>query len=291
MIHTIQNDFLKVQVKSIGAELCSIINLESNQEYIWQAHPDIWANHAPNLFPIVGALKNNTYLFDNKEYSLPKHGFIRYNSDISLSSKTSNSLCFSLLYSNKTLEQYPFKFEYKITYTLIGKTLAIKQDVINLDTQTLLYSLGGHPAFNCPLTPEEVYDDYYLAFEHNETLDTILLSDAGLLSNDHKRVLTQSNQLPLHNALFNNDALIFDTLSSRKIDLISKKSGKVLSMNFEDFSFLGLWAKPNAPYICIEPWLGIADHEEHNQNLNDKKGILTLPPKTSSAATYSITIS
>lgn len=54
MIHTIENDYLRVSVDDHGAELCSIFDKVHNREVIWQADPAYWKRHAPVLFPNVG---------------------------------------------------------------------------------------------------------------------------------------------------------------------------------------------------------------------------------------------
>lgn len=289
MIHSIQNSFLSISVKQTGAELSSIVDIASKQEFIWQAVPSIWANHAPNLFPIVGALKDNKYLFEGIEYQLPKHGFIRYNSDIKLISSSNQHLSFSLSTSDKTLQMYPFHFEYIITYRLDEKTLHITQEVLNLDSKELFFSLGGHPAFNCPLHESEAYEDYHLCFEQEESFDSHTLTSDGLLSEKTITIAQKSHKLQLHQHLFDNDALIFTQLKSKSVSLNTQER-KILSVDFTDFPYLGIWAKPNAPYVCIEPWQGITDTWDHDFNLKHKKGILSLLPEAKHIATYSITI-
>ncbi|MFO8145926.1 MAG: aldose 1-epimerase family protein, partial [Gillisia sp.] len=141
-MNQIQNDFLSVGVLSKGAELCSIKNLKTDKEYIWQANPEIWSSHAPNLFPIIGALKNGEFFFNNKVYNLPKHGIIRNNGDIQLKEKKSDSLTFNLQYSEETLKSYPFKFDFEIRFQLKEKTLIISHKITNLDNKPMYFSVG-----------------------------------------------------------------------------------------------------------------------------------------------------
>ncbi len=290
-IYRLENEFLSIGVKSIGAELCSITNNKlTGTEYIWQGDPAFWASHAPNLFPIIGALKNDTYIFEGKSYNMPKHGFFRNNEAVILKSQAIDRLVFSLKYSNDTFKVYPFKFEIEISFTLKGKLLEIKHEVFNLDTKEIYFSLGGHPAFNAPLFPGETYEDYYLEFDKKMELQTAVLSKDGLISNTSETVLQDDNKIHLRKDLFDNDALIFQDISSKNVSLVSKHSGKVLSVEYTDFKNLGIWAKPNAPYVCIEPWLGIADLEDTEQNFKTKKGINLLMPTQSFYATYTIEI-
>jgi len=289
-IHRLKNEFLNVGIKSIGAELCSIEKRLTGKEYIWQGDPVFWNSHAPILFPIIGALKDNTYFFEGKEFQLPKHGFFRNNEDVILKRKGDDFLVFSLKYSEKTLKSYPFKFELEISFVLKDRNLSIKHEVFNLDEKPIYFSIGGHPAFNAPLCPGEDYEDYYLEFDREMDLNSCVLTADGLISNTSISVLEKEDKIHLRKDLFNNDALIFQDITSKNISLNSKHTGKILSLSYSEFENLGIWAKPNAPYVCIEPWLGIADLENTDQDLKNKKGINKLMPSHNFCATYSIEI-
>ncbi len=289
-IHRLENELLSVGIKSIGAELCSIINKHTAVEYIWHGDPAYWGSHAPILFPIIGALKDNTYFFEGNEYHLPKHGFFRNNGNVILKKKSDDTLTFSLKYSEETLKSYPFKFELEVSFILKDKTLEVKHQVFNLDEQPVYFSLGGHPAFNAPLFPGEIYEDYYLEFDQKMDLDTCVLTTDGLISNATKTVTNKDDKIQLTPELFNDDALIFEDIQSKNVSLMSKHTGKILSIKYEDFKNLGVWAKPKAPYVCIEPWLGIADMEDTDQELKNKIGINKLMPTHSFCASYFIEI-
>lgn len=288
---TLQNDKLKIAVKNTGAELCKIASVINKTDFMWDANPNVWGSFAPNLFPIIGALKNNSYYFENAKFELPKHGFIRNNNQLKLINQTANSITFSLIYNEVLLKIYPFKFEFKITFVLIDNIIEIHHSVINLDTKTMYFSLGGHPAFKCPVYKNESYDDYSLEFEHSENSSTHLINmKNGLISRQIKLVLNDNKTLNLHHDLFNEDSLIFKDLKSRKVTLKSNKNGNILSVMYQDFNYLGIWAKPTGDYVCIEPWLGIADNEATNQNLDEKEAIISLKPNDTFKATYSIEI-
>ncbi|AUC81231.1 aldose 1-epimerase family protein [Lacinutrix sp. Bg11-31] len=287
----LSNSILKIKVKPIGAELCEISSVKNNTQFMWDANPDIWGSFAPNLFPIIGALKDETYFYKGTKYNMPKHGFVRHSKDIKLVKETKNSLSFSLTYNEDLLKIYPFKFEFKITYTLIDNILDINYTVKNLDNKSIYFSVGGHPAFKCPLYNDENYTDYNLVFETEETSKTHLLNtQTGLVKNETKPVFTTKNSIQLNPNLFSEDALIFKDLKSRKVALVSTKHGEILNMTFKDFNYLGLWAKPNAPYVCIEPWLGIADQENTSQNIVEKEGIIKLPENETFSTNYSVQI-
>ncbi len=286
----IENDYLKVGVLSKGAELCSIINKETGKEYIWQADPDIWGNHAPILFPIVGGLKNGSYNYEGKQYFLPRHGFVRNNNNIKLTGQTEIGVTFSLSHSEETLMDYPFQFSLEITYILNKNTLTVTHKVSNPGVKPLYFSLGGHPAFNVPLFESEEYEDYYLEFDKILDLETYLLTQDGLISTRTKKITENDCRINLHKNLFNKDALIFKGIKSKKVSLVSKNSGKILSVEYDDFNDLGIWAKPAAPFVCIEPWLGHADPEKTSGNIKTKEGIITLMPSRDFSASYAIKI-
>ncbi|WP_299247328.1 aldose 1-epimerase family protein [uncultured Lacinutrix sp.] len=287
----LSNSILKIKVKPVGAELCEISSVKNNTQFMWDANPDVWGSFAPNLFPIIGALKDETYFYNGIKYSMPKHGFVRHSEDIKLIKETKNSLSFSLTYNEDLLKIYPFKFEYIITYTLNNNTLNINYTVKNKDNRTIYFSVGGHPAFKCPLYNEENYTDYNLVFETEETSKTHLLNmQTGLVKNETKPVFNTKNSIQLKPDLFKNDALIFKDLKSRKVALVNDLRGEILNITFKGFNYLGLWAKPNASYVCIEPWLGIADQENASQNITEKEGIIKLPENETFSANYSIQI-
>jgi len=284
----IENEILEIGVLLKGAELCSIIKKQTGKEYIWHADPQIWANHSPILFPIVGGLKNDSYKYEGKEYHLPRHGFVRNNHDIRLIAKTENSLTFSLTSSVGTLKVYPFEFYLEITYLLKENSLNISHKVVNPGKKTLYFSLGGHPAFNVPLYENEEYEDYYLEFDRKLDLETNLLTEEGLISSHTRTVTKNDSRINLHKELFNKDALIFRGIQSRNVSLESKISGKILSVEFDDFKDLGIWAKPAAPFLCIEPWLGYADGESATGDIKTKEGIIELMPSAEFSASYTI---
>ncbi|MEP6261695.1 MAG: aldose 1-epimerase family protein [Gillisia sp.] len=286
----IKNEYLSIGVQPVGAEMCSILNHENNLEYIWQADPTIWNSHSPNLFPVIGGLKNGVFNYEGKEYAMPRHGFVRHNKNIQLKEKNDSSLIFELFNSPETLKIYPFKFHFEIGFFLDHKTLSITHKVSNTDSKPLYFSLGGHPAFNVPLFKGETYEDHFLEFDRKMDLNTFLLSDDGLVTNDTSQVVKDDNRIKLHKDLFAKDALIFKNIPSKKVALKSRISGEILSVEYKDFTNLGVWAKPGAPYVCIEPWLGIADGVNTTGDIKTKEGIIELMPSQDFSASYTITI-
>ena len=290
MTYSLENDKLKISVLEKGAELCSLYHKQKEIEYIWQADPQIWGSHAPNLFPNIGIMKNGKYHFEGTTYEMPKHGFIRHNSNIRLKEKSEHQLVFELLYSEDTLKICPFKFSFRIAFTLNGTQLVVSHQVINLDDKKMYFCLGGHPAFNICLFENESITDYSLEFDQKLSLESHILSDDGLVSEKTKSILDGTSSIQLTPEIFNEDALIFRNIPSKNVSLKSKKHGEILSMNYKDFKNLGIWAKPGAPYLCIEPWLGIADFENTDQNLKTKKDIVKLEASKEFNSNYTINI-
>ena len=290
IIHTITSEQLSISVQQTGTELCSIKSLKTGKEFIWQANQEIWGSHAPVLFPAIGSFKNNTCFIEGENYQIPKHGFIRHNTNLVLQPSASDTLHFQLKHNNNTLAMYPFEFEFNIFFKLEKSQLTISHEIINQGNKPMSFALGAHPAFNCPINNNETYEDYYLEFEYNENASTTLLSADGLISDRTKPVLDNTKILALHKNLFDNDALIFKKLKSKKVQLKSNKSTQVLTMSYPDFSYLGIWAKPNAPFVCLEPWNGIADHEKTDGDFLKKDGLICLAPTKTYTAAYTITI-
>lgn len=290
-MHALKNNQIQIAVNTVGAELCRITSIKNGTEYMWDGNPDVWEHFAPNLFPIIGALKNDTYIFKNKKYKLPKHGIVRKNNALVLHEQTENSLTFKLSYSKDTLKVYPFKFEFFIKYTLTNTTIHVLHTVKNIDDKPLYFSVGGHPAFKCPIYENEVYSHYSLIFETTETSEKHLINTKnGLILDETRPVLNNTNILDLTHDLFNHDALIFKDLKSRKVTLNSKIHGDILSVSYHDFDYLGIWAKPNGDYVCIEPWLGIADNANTKQEFTAKEGIKKLDVQDTFQASYAIEI-
>jgi len=279
---TISNSKISASIKHSGAELFSLKN-SHNKEFIWEGNPDFWGKHSPVLFPIVGTLKNNTYTINGVEYQLPRHGFAR-DMEFQLIQKTDNSAIFSLKYNEETLKKYPFQFELQLIYTLNEATLDLEYKVINKGETKMPFSIGAHPAIALP----EAFENYAFEFEKKETLEYYLLEN-DLISNKTKVLETTDNLVPLNYNLFKNDALIFKTLESKSLTIL-ENSDPYIKIDFKDFPSLGIWTKENAPFICIEPWLGYSDTAENSGDLFKKEGILVLEAHQTFQSKFSIQI-
>ncbi len=289
MLYFLENDNYKVGIESRGAELQHFIKKDEELELIWQADPQVWASHAPTLFPIVGELPNGSYTYEDETYHMKRHGFARHK-EFKLVDEHHDKLVFELTHDDETLEQYPFKFTLLVAYKLEWNKLSVTYLVRSDDDHALYFSVGGHPGFNVPLYPNEKYTDYYLAFDEEETLSRYLLSPDGLQNGDTERVLQQERVLPLNHSYFEKDALVFKNLNSCKVTLASHTNPRAIEFDFDGFPYLGIWAKPEGNFVCIEPWCGIAGRVGETGELREKEGIQELAPKQSFERTFSICI-
>ena len=274
---TLENRYLKIEIHPKGAELQSIFNKNFQLEYMWGADPAFWAKKSPVLFPIVGSLKNDTYFFNHNSYRLSRHGFAR---EKVFTAETQEPEFIGLLLKNDedTLKNYPFEFEFRILYSLAGDELKLTYQVKNKSSYEMFFSVGGHPAFKLPLVGKTSYGDYYLEFNEEETKPRWPISKDGLLEKEPVPLLTQTNILPLTKEMFLKDALVLKHPTSSIVSLKSDKTEHGIDLNFSGFPYLGIWAAPQADFICIEPWCGIADAVDTDQQLIRKEGINRLAP-------------
>ena len=276
MLHTLQNDVLKITVADRGAELKSITEIADGAEYLFDSNPTWWKFSSPVLFPIVGKLVGDKYRVDGKEYTLPGHGFAR-TTDFWLVDTTDNALTFALESNAATLKVYPYKFRLEISFELIGNEVKVLWKVANLDDKEIYFSIGAHPAICCPLAYRENFDDCYLKFNRAEKSSRVPLTANGTLS--HERIPTlDGDELNLSYELFKGDAFVFDDLKSDEVSVCSRKSSKKITVRAKNFPYWGFWtpAQGGAPFICIEPWHGHADYEDFTGELKDKEGIIKL---------------
>ncbi|MEC5143689.1 aldose 1-epimerase family protein [Chitinophaga sp. 212800010-3] len=288
MIH-ISNEKLSVQLNPQGAELQSIIRKDSGLEYLWNGDPAFWAKRSPVLFPIVGGLKDNTYQYNGQQYTLGRHGFAREQL-FTVTEQGSEHVRFLMSDNDATRKVYPFRFEFSILYLLQDDQLQVTYQVLNLDEKQLLFSVGAHPAFKLPLIPDTTYEDYYLYFNKEENAGIWPLSAGGQIETAPIPFLDHTHELPLKKSLFYNDALVFKSLESTAISIKSKRTPHSLTLEFEGFPYMGIWAAKDANFVCIEPWCGIADSVNASGLLEDKEGINRLAPNQTFERTWTATI-
>ncbi|EAD0720681.1 aldose 1-epimerase family protein [Listeria monocytogenes] len=286
----LENEVLLVEMKTAGAELTRIFHKDTGLEYLWNADSKFWERHSPVLFPTVGRLVEDTYLVDGKPYHLGQHGFAR-DRDFQVVEQTEKSVRFELDADEDSLAVYPYKFKLSIIYTIEKNTVAVSYEVENTDNKRIYFSIGAHPAFNLPLTDGTTFEDYYLDFGTEENLETLCL-EGPYRSGEIKKVVDEAARyLPLNYDLFKNDALIFEALKQKEMTIKSDKTPHFVKVSFPEFPFVGVWtAKAGTPFLCIEPWYGIADGAGESVELRDKAGIEHLEPEAVFASEYEITV-
>ena len=275
MIH-LSNEELTAVVKLKGAELCSVKSHRTGLEYMWQADPNYWGRHAPVLFPIVGQVKDGGYDYRGGTYELSQHGFAR-DQEFEVSEQSADRVSLRLKSNNETRAQYPVEFELVLTYELVGSQIDCTYDVFNTEEREMHFSLGLHPGFTCPLVTGTSFNDYELVFSERETLDRHVLDGPLLSSEVVSHYLNNESRIALSHELFKDDALIFEGFKSQNIRLQSAKTEHFVELGLTGFPLIGFWSKPNsdAPYVCIEPWYGVADEEDRKPFIQ-KKGIQVL---------------
>lgn len=272
---TIENEKIKAVISSKGAELQRLVNKETCIEYMWSGDAAYWGKHSPVLFPIVGSLKEDTYFYKGKAYHLPRHGFARERNFLKEKISATEAL-FTLTQDVETLAVYPFAFLLKLRYSLDNDKLTVSYEVSNTGYDELLFSIGAHPAFAVPMVAGTDYTDYYIQFNLIEELSRWKLHGAGLIADHADSLPAPGGKLPLQHALFHEDAIVLKNLQSTLLTIGSVKHQHGIHFSFNNFPFFGIWAAKDANFVCLEPWCGIADSVNHNQQLTDKEGIVHL---------------
>jgi galactose mutarotase-like enzyme len=273
---------LTVTINSKGAEISSVKNKEG-LEFVWQAKQEVWPRHAPVLFPIVGKLKDNTFSLNDQVYELSQHGFAR-DHEFTLVQKNASLCVYELKPNAETKKLYPFDFVLKIKYELKDNFLTTSYIVTNPNDTDLLFSIGAHPGFNCPLTKGETFEDYFLEFGSDRLSLTELNNglrrpSTGSGTGAKKDLVLKDKKLHLTKNLFDNDALVFENRQIDKVTLRSEKSGHKITIECIGWPYFGIWSKKGCTeFVCLEPWYGIADHENSTGDLHKKEGIIQLKP-------------
>lgn len=268
MITKIENDIFSAEIKHDGAELHSLIKKDTGKEYIWYGREEIWYGQSPILFPFIGKLLDDKYRYNGKEYSMQKHGFARKR-PFELVSKTETEAVFFQTFDENTLAMYPFKFELFVKFELDNEGLKVTHTVKNIDDKKMYFSLGAHPGFNI-----EVGDS--LIFDENETLVTERIDKDSIIAVWDEPLLDNAKEVVITKDIFVEDALILNSFKSKGLTLKSQNGEEILHFDMGDAPFLGVWAKPGAPYVCIEPWWGVNDSYEVKNDVSEKRGIQSL---------------
>lgn len=275
MLYRLSNKNISIAVASFGAELSSLKCLGADYEYLWQGDPSFWGRRSPVLFPIVGHLNGGEYTYSGKSYALSRHGFAR-DKEFSLVSSSSNSLVFKLDYDDKSLEVYPFKFSLYISYTIEERSVHVGWKVMNHGSDIMPFSIGAHPAFNWTGSGKFLFN--------TKTAVKYDLTPSGVQCVGE---VDMPSFLDVETSLFSNDAMIYSD-----IDYVAFVNGdKKVEVSFAGFPYVGLWSVVSgAPFVCIEPWYGIADFVDNDSDIMNKVGIQLLSPNSTFESSYIISI-
>ncbi len=290
MIYSIENKYLKVEAETAGAQLKSVYSKETGREYLWQGDPAYWTGRAYNLFPTIGRMFKNVYTYDGQTYEIQCHGLARYYA-FKLYERTATKMTFLFTDNEDTRKEYPFRFEFYITFALDGKKLTVSHRTKNVGEKTLIFAVGGHPGINVPFGEGE-FEDYYIEFAEKSNVAEKLLSENKFMDGRSAPYpLTDGTKIALRHSLFDNDAIVLSN-TCRKVSIKSKKDPAVVSMDFTDFKYFGIWHMPetDAPYVCLEPWSALPATEGKIDQLEEKEDMTHLAPNQEHVCCYTIEI-
>jgi galactose mutarotase-like enzyme len=275
LLTKIASDGLSAEIHPLGAQLFTLRD-STGRDLLWDGDPAIWSGRAPLLFPIIGSLVDNAYHLDGQTYRLSRHGFAR-NRLFQLIETNSSSATFRLHWDDETFQVYPFRFALDVTFLLAGLSLEISAVTSNLGAGDMPASFGFHPALRWPLPGDAPRDAHALLFDAEEPAPIRRLTRDGVIDPVARPSPVKGRSLHLRDDLFLEDALIFDRIESRRL-WYGAPSGPRIQVDFPDTPCLGVWTKPGANFICIEPWHGYADPEGFSGDFRTKPGIFIVRP-------------
>lgn len=293
-LYEVSNEQISIQVDSMGAELKSLIKKDTDTEYMWEGDPQYWKRTSPVLFPFVGSLSNGVYSIGDKSYPMGQHGFAR-DMEFQLKSQGEQEIWFELKSNAQTLEKYPYAFVLEIGYELLGSSVKVKWKVTNPSDGTMYFSIGGHPAFRCPIVQGENQEDYKIWLDAKEQSGKKEVSSGvikeGLMSNELAVYKLEDGCIGITEHLFDGDALVIEHHQVQNVALVRPDGSRYLTVSFEAPLF-GIWSPPGkkAPFICIEPWYGRCDKLDFAGMLEDREWGQCLEAGKSFEASYEIQV-
>lgn len=277
-VYVLKNDVIAISVDSHGAELKSLKKPAADTEYMWCGDAKYWGRTSPVLFPFVGGLKDREYRTKGKTYPMNQHGFAR-DMEFELLSKTEDEIWFVLPSNGETLAKYPYEFVLKLGYRIKDSQVQVLWQVENPGQEALPFSIGGHPAFNCPIEESLKQSDYLIDFGDVDEIISTRLGEQGLVTGCMDVYGLTAGKLALTGNLFDHDALIIENNQTREVSLCRKDGAPYLTVRM-DAPLFGVWSPPGkqAPFVCIEPWYGRCDSEYFDGALEEREwGNLTKP--------------
>lgn len=266
----LENDKIRIEIDSHGAELKSLVKKETGAEYMWCADAKYWGRTSPVLFPVVGNVSGKQYRTKGKTFDMGQHGFAR-DMEFTLESQTDNEIWFVLRSNEETLAKYPYEFVLKLGYRLDGAKVEVLWHVENPSEEELPFAIGGHPAFYCPVTSGGKQSDCYIQFDIAGSLKCSTI-DGYLVGDRVDTYELEDGMLRIDEHLFDNDALIIEKQNIKKVSLCDPKKQAFLTIEM-DAPLFGIWrsADPGAPFVCIEPWYGRSDRIGYAGELRDRE--------------------
>jgi galactose mutarotase-like enzyme len=284
--HTLTSSQISATIKAGGAQLCSLKNADG-LELLWQAGA-VWPWHSPNLFPIVGQLKNDELHHAGKTYPMTRHGFAR-DMMFDWREREATSCTLVLIDNAKSRQRFPFAFRLVVAYAVEDAHLDVRFAITNTGDETLPASLGGHPAFNWPLLPGLPKEAYGIHFSHEEPAPIRRLT-SGLLRDRPEPTPIEGQHLALSEQLFTDDAIILDSPASTCLRYAADR-GPTIGLQWQGFRQLGIWSKPDgAPFLCLEPWRGFASPLDFDGEFSDKPGLMKIAPGATEILSYRISV-
>ncbi len=273
MRYVLKNSVLRAEIDSHGAELKSVKSLETDQEYMWQGDPKFWGRTSPVLFPFVGSLRNKKFRYEGTEYPMGQHGFAR-DMEFQLVEESAEEIWFKAESNKETYSKYPMHFKLYIGYQLCENALKVLWKVENPDEKTLYFSIGAHPAFNCPIHGEENKAGYKLFFSGvDEIHHHGNASDTGLALMEEDIVLPLKDGLAeITEGFFDRCTYIVENDQTSEVGIVDPDGRKYVSVKFH-MPLFGVWSPEgkNAPFLCIEPWCGRCDATDFDGELQDRE--------------------
>ena len=290
MTMKLENQRLCVEISEIGAEITRIYDKKNDAELLWEGNPTYWKRRSPILFPNVGKTYRSTVLINGTQYPTAQHGFAR-DSKFKCICEKGDTVSFLLASGEETKEVYPFDFELIVTYTLDDNSLRVGWEVRNPGDEDMYFTIGGHPAFRFA-GKEETKEDYMLRFPGQESLTYVLIDpDEAAVDPEVKYELALKDEFcPLSEEMFTHDALIFDGGQIGEVWLCHKNGTPYVKMECPGFPNFGIWSVKDAPFVCLEPWMGRADNIGFDRDISEKPGINAVDPGECFEKSYTIVV-
>ncbi len=289
-MQVVENGTLQVTVADHGAELVSVKDVATGHEYIWCGDPAVWNRHAPILFPFVGKSAGGGYTYAGQRYTMGQHGFAR-DREFDLVTKDGQAVTYRLAADEQTKANYPFDFELQVTHELDGgnpRLLHVHWDVKNTGDGDMYYTIGGHPGFAIP--GGESRNDYYLEFPGAASMSYVRVNLAnGLIFADtYYDLALEGGFVRIVPDMFDQDALVFQDNIVKVVRIAKPDKTPYVTMYSDPIPYMGIWSKPNGPFVCLEPWVGRADDDGFAGELPEKTGVQYLAAGESRRVTYSM---